>query len=196
MIASSVWSLLIPSIQRSIELKIIAWLPCAIGVLFGGLFLLFIMKITKKKSLFIAVTMHNIPEGMAVGLAFGCAYFAGSSEQIILAFGLALGIGIQNIPEGMALSLPYALTYKSKTKGFLMGALSGAVEPIFAVLAFFLASYLLIVMPWLLAFSAGAMLYVTVVEILPEAYDKENNLLAFSFLIGFLIMMIMDVALG
>lgn len=215
MIAASVWSLIVPSLEQARELGLIEWIPAAIGFLAGGLFLLLLdfiiphlhvgstdseglhsnfKKVTK---LFLAVTMHNIPEGLAVGLAFGLALNSGTPTAGWSALGLAIGIGLQNLPEGAAVALPMKMETKSATKSFIYGSLSGFVEPIAAVIGIILASQLVAVMPWLLAFAAGAMIYVTVEELIPEAHLGEHTHFGtWGVMIGFIIMMILDVALG
>lgn len=216
MIAASIWSLLLPAIeQASHNWGDFAFIPISVGFIFGGLFLLFLDKISpylrkrsyrgkeikrkpmsKATKLFIAVTLHNIPEGLAVGFAFGAAYAIGSTAAYVAALGLALGMGIQNFPEGAAVALPIKAETGKKTKAFLYGAASGAVEPIFAALGFGLAAYLQWLQPWLLAFSAGAMMFVVVEDLIPEANaDGSATLGAWGLMFGFLIMMILDVAL-
>jgi len=144
-----------------------------------------------------AVTLHNIPEGLAVGLAFGLALYNGSAIAITAAFGLALGIGIQNFPEGAAISLPLRQEKVSAGKSFLYGVLSGAVEPVFALLGIVLATQLTALMPWFLAFAAGAMIYVVVEELIPEStIGEHSNIGTLAVMAGFIIMMILDVALG
>lgn len=145
-----------------------------------------------------AVTLHNIPEGMAMGIAFAnAAMNGGSTADYAAAFALAIGIGIQNFPEGAAISLPLKKEGNSSGKAFLAGCLSGIVEPIFGILTVLLASVLVPVMPWLLAFAAGAMLYVVVEELIPEAHLGEHSHAGtLGVMTGFLLMMILDVALG
>ncbi|HOP56793.1 MAG TPA: ZIP family metal transporter [Bacillota bacterium] len=215
MIAASVWSLLIPSIEESEANGVIAWIPAAVGFACGGLFLLLVdnliphlhlgedhpegLKSSLKRStmLVFAVTLHNIPEGLAVGLAFGLALYNGSAIAITAAFGLALGIGIQNFPEGAAISLPLRQEKVSAGKSFLYGVLSGAVEPVFALLGIVLATQLTALMPWFLAFAAGAMIYVVVEELIPEStIGEHSNIGTLAVMAGFIIMMILDVALG
>ncbi|MGN1133303.1 MAG: ZIP family metal transporter [Oscillospiraceae bacterium] len=215
MIAASVWSLLIPAIERAEELGKIGWIPAAGGFALGVLFLLvldkilpcFQVKINRGKSiseklkrtilLVFAVTLHNIPEGMAVGLAFGLAAQDNNNVLLASAIALALGIGIQNIPEGAAIALPLREEGMSRTKAFLGGMLSGIVEPIFGILTVLIAGSVMPLMPWLLSFAAGAMLYVVVEELIPEAHLGDiPHLGTFGVMIGFMIMMILDVALG
>ncbi len=187
MIAASVWSLLIPAIEQAETLGMTGWFPAAGGFLFGNLFLLLLARylpfhIFPKKLLFIfAITLHNIPEGMAVGLAWP----------------LALGIGIQNFPEGAAVSLPLRKNGLSRSKSFLLGSATGLVEPVFGVLAALLASQTTYLMPWMLSFAAGAMFYVVVEELIPEFHFSTRSYAGIlGFIIGFLIMMILDVSLG
>ncbi|MGD9909067.1 MAG: ZIP family metal transporter [Candidatus Izemoplasmatales bacterium] len=215
MIAASVWSLLIPSIEEAENQGWIGWVPATIGFVGGGLFLLLVdnllphlhfdqdkpegLKSSFKRTtmLVFAVTLHNIPEGLAVGLAFGLSMQLGSSIVIASAFGLALGIGIQNFPEGAAISLPLKQEGMSTGKSFFYGMLSGAVEPVFAVIGLILASQLTFIMPWFLAFAAGAMIYVVVEELIPESQLGEHtNVGTLAVMAGFVIMMILDVALG
>lgn len=216
MIAASVWSLLLPALSQAEEggWGEISFLPVAIGLVVGSLFLILIEKIcafiqkerhrefssisTIKKStkLFLAVTVHNIPEGLSVGLAFGNAFVTGGESAFVLALALAIGIGVQNLPEGAAISLPMAKELGSKWKAFGCGVASGAVEPVMAVIGILLSTVLTPIMPWLLAFSAGAMIYVVVEELLPEGKEKTNSKIStWGFIAGFVIMMILDVAL-
>lgn len=217
MIAASVWSLLLPAMSQAEECgwENISFIPVAIGLVIGSLFLIFIEKICfliqkerhkdispqsfmkKSTKLFLAVTVHNIPEGLSVGLAFGNAFVTGGENGFILALALAIGIGVQNLPEGAAISLPMAKGLGSKWKAFGFGALSGAVEPVMAVIGILLSTVLTPIMPWLLAFSAGAMIYVVIEELLPESKEKTNSKIStWGFIAGFVIMMILDVALG
>ncbi|MDD3478121.1 MAG: ZIP family metal transporter [Candidatus Izemoplasmatales bacterium] len=215
MIAASVWSLLIPAIEEAENQGWIGWIPATVGFVGGGLFLLLVdnllphlhfdsekpegLKSSFKRTtmLVFAVTLHNIPEGLAVGLAFGLALQGGSTIAIASALGLAIGIGIQNFPEGAAISLPLKQEGLSTGKSFLYGVLSGAVEPVFAVIGVILASQLTFIMPWFLAFAAGAMIYVVVEELIPESQLGEHtNVGTLAVMAGFVIMMILDVALG
>ena len=210
MMAASVWSLLIPSIEQSGELGMFPWLPPAAGFALGGIFLYLVDKTLPwfhadykekeagTKLLVLAVTVHNIPEGMAVGLAF---VLAGQHPQdagyLASALGLALGIGIQNFPEGAAISLPVRQSGAGSGKAFLTGCLSGLVEPLAGILVFLTSAAAVPLMPWLLAFAAGAMIYVVADELIPQAQpDESSNLGTVSVMMGFLIMMILDVALG
>lgn len=216
MMAASVWSLLIPAIDETEELGGIGWIPAAGGFILGGIFLYlldFLMphlhlgeknpegirtSFHRTTLLVLAVTLHNIPEGMAVGLAFAMA--AQHPEDTALyasAFALALGIGIQNFPEGAAISLPLRQEGLGRWKAFAFGSLSGLVELIFGIGITLIAAQITPYMPWFLAFAAGAMIYVVVEELIPEANQGEHsNLGTIGVMIGFLIMMILDVALG
>ena len=194
MTAASVWSLLLPAIEQAgAESALPAWLPAALGVLLGALFILLADALQKgaagkERLLFTAITLHNIPEGMAVGLAFA---LAATGEGLAAALALALGIGVQNFPEGAAVSLP--LRRLGRGRAFLCGAASGAVEPVFGLLAFGAARWVHPLMPWLLSFSAGAMLYVTACELCPEARGRVGTM---GYIGGFTLMMVLDVALG
>ena len=213
MIAASVWSLLIPAIEQAESRGEIGWIPAAGGFVLGALFLFLLDKLLphlhpdsdkpeglhsnlrRTTMLVFAVTLHNIPEGMAVGLAFA---LAGQSESVGLtsAIALAVGIGIQNFPEGAAISLPLRKEGFTSRKAFLYGSASGVVEPIAGVLTVLAASNIAAIMPWLLAFAAGAMIYVTVEELIPEAHGEHSDAGTLSVMFGFLVMMILDVALG
>lgn len=206
MIAASVWSLIIPAIEQAEAAGILPWIPAAAGFLFGGLFLLVIDDIfagyTGKKNrvnlLVFAVTLHNIPEGMAIGLAFALA--AQNMEQTELyaaAFALALGIGVQNFPEGAAVSLPLRQEGMPAGKAFGYGVLSAAVEPLFGMAVVIISGRIRPAMPWLLSFAAGAMIYVVVEELIPEANDRGcSHWGTVGSITGFLLMMILDVALS
>ncbi|MBQ7780473.1 MAG: ZIP family metal transporter [Lachnospiraceae bacterium] len=216
MIAASVWSLLMPAIEQAEESGQIGWIPAAGGFLLGALFLLLMDKLIphlhigevqaegpktswhKTTLMVFAVTLHNVPEGMAMGLAFANAQLNGGTlAHYAGAFALAVGMGMQNFPEGAAISLPLKKEGTSSKKAFLMGSLSGIVEPIFGVLTVALASVLLPYMPWLLSFAAGAMVYVVVEELIPEAHLGEHSHIGtLGVLAGFMLMMILDVALG
>lgn len=216
MIAASVWSLLIPAIEDARQLGQIGWIPAAGGFILGIGFLLLMDQVLphlhldskepeglqsswKRTTLLVmAVTLHNIPEGMAVGLSFALAAqdnLAGAGLSAAMA--LALGIGIQNFPEGAAISLPLKQEGMPAWKAFLCGSLSGVVEPIFGVLVVLIAGSMTPLMPWLLSFAAGAMMYVVVEELIPEAHlGEHSNVGTMGVMAGFLIMMILDVALG
>ena len=215
MIAASVWSLLIPSIDMAQEQGKIAWVPAAVGFLLGIIFLLVLdsviphlhlnsnepegikAKLKKTAMMVFAVTLHNIPEGMAVGVAFAGAMTQNTGITIAGALALAIGIAIQNFPEGAIISMPLKSEGMSKPKAFSLGVLSGIVEPIGAIITILLTSLVVPILPYLLAFAAGAMIYVVVEELIPEAQDGEHsNLATIGVAIGFVIMMILDVALG
>ena len=147
--------------------------------------------------LFLAVTIHNIPEGLAVGLAFGGAAASGEYAAFVAALGLAIGMAVQNFPEGAAVSLPMKNAVGSRTKAFLYGAASGAVEPVFALLGYFLAANLSAAQPWFLSFAAGAMIFVVAEDLIPAAnVSSHPHLGTWGVMVGFAIMMSLDVALG
>ncbi len=214
MIAASVWSLLIPAINSCTKMGLSVAYPVPVGFTLGVAFLILLdnflphLHVGEKKAegpksaldrtslLFVAVTIHNIPEGMAVGISFAAASALGSHEALSVATALAVGMGIQNIPEGTAVTLPMYADGKSKTKAFFMGALSGIVEPIAAVITALTAANITGLMPYLLAFAAGAMLYVVVEELIPEArLGEHSNLGSAAVMSGFLLMMILDTSL-
>ena len=211
MIAASIWSLLLPAIQLSDHMKEFKFIPSLVGFIIGGLFLMSIDAISsamqkqkekpfcveKSTKLFLAVTIHNIPEGLAVGFAFGAAAIISTRQAFLSALGLAIGIGIQNFPEGAAVSLPLISKGKTKIKAFFIGVLSGVVEPVFAIVGYFLASHIQFIQPWLLAFAAGAMLFVVTEDLIPSAKSQTSpHLGTWSIMLGFAIMMVLDVALG
>lgn len=215
MMAASVWSLLLPAIEDARASGQIAVIPAAGGFALGGLFLALLdflmphlhLGETKPEGihtsfhrttlLILAVTLHNIPEGMAVGLSFAmAAQNVDNTSLFASAFALALGIGIQNFPEGAAISLPLRQEGMSRLKAFVLGSLSGLVELIFGIAITLISSVITPYMPWLLSFAAGAMIYVVVEELIPEANEGEHsNLGTIGVMIGFLIMMVLDVAL-
>lgn len=215
MIAASVWSLLIPSIDMAREQGIVPWLPSAIGFLLGMFFLLVLdsiiphmhlestkpegvkTKLKKTTMMVLAVTLHNIPEGMAVGVSLAGALMGNMGITITGAFALAIGIAIQNFPEGAIISMPLKAEGVSKGKAFLYGALSGIVEPIGALITILLTNAVVPILPYLLSFAAGAMIYVVVEELIPESQAGEHsNIGTIGVAIGFVIMMILDVTLG
>lgn len=211
MIAATFWSLLSPAIEMAIELNMIAWLVVALGFLSGGLLLYvgdkIFDKLTVKKTkshsikrslmLIFSITLHNIPEGMAIGVAFGSVAYNLEGASLMAAVMLAIGIGIQNFPEGSAVSLPLRREGMSPKKAFLWGNLSGIVEPISAVIGAILVMHVKVLLPILLAFAGGAMIYVVVQELIPESQtNKKKDLMALFTILGFMIMMIFDVALG
>ena len=215
MIAASIWSLLNPSIDMAEEQGEIAWIPAAVGFLLGVLFLFILdsvvphlhlksekpegirSKIKREVMLVLAVTLHNIPEGMAAGVVFAGSMMGNASISMAGAFALAIGLAIQNFPEGAIISMPLKAEGMSKGKAFLYGTLSGIVEPIAAIVTILLASFVEPILPYLLAFAAGAMIYVVVEELIPESQEGEHsNIGTIGVAIGFIIMMILDVALG
>ena len=206
MTAASYFSLLAPAITSSIDLKLTPWLITFIGFFTGGLLLFIADKIfdkifTKKNKrilmLISSITIHNIPEGMAVGIAFGSIFYGINGATTISALMLALGIGLQNFPEGSAVSIPLLREGMSRKKAFFYGQLSAIVEPIFGVIGAILVLKMRILLPFFLSFAAGAMIYVVVSELIPESQSNEKkDLMAIFTIIGFTIMMILDVALG
>lgn len=216
MIAASVWSLLIPAIEEAEAAGWIGWIPAAGGFLLGVGFLILMDSLLphlhigaakpegvsaswKRTTLLVfAVTLHNIPEGMAVGLSFALASQHGSDPSLYAgAMALAVGIGIQNFPEGAAISLPLRQEGLPAWKAFLLGGCSGVVEPIFGILTVLIAGSIQPLMPWLLSFAAGSMMYVVVEELIPEAHlGEHSNSGTLGVIAGFVIMMILDVALG
>lgn len=215
MIAAAVWSLLIPAIEEAEASGQIGWIPAAGGFILGIAFLYGLDRLiphlhpgTNEKEglsssmrrtslLVMAVTLHNIPEGMAVGLSFALAALHGGPGTYAAALALAIGIGIQNFPEGAAISLPLRQEGLPAGRAFVLGSLSGIVEPIFGLLTVLMAGFISPYMPWLLAFAAGAMMYVVVEELIPEAHlGEHSNAGTLGVMAGFLIMMILDVALG
>lgn len=211
MLAATFWSLLTPALEMSVNLNLIPWLVVSIGVIMGGLLLFlgdkiynFISKKNQKEShlkrslmLIISITLHNIPEGMAIGVAFGSLGYNLEGATLSAALMLALGIGIQNFPEGTAISLPLKRDGMSNMKAFLIGSLSGIVEPISALIGAILVLKMRILLPFLLAFAGGAMIYVVVQELIPESQtNKRKDLMALFTILGFLVMMVLDVTLG
>lgn len=215
MIAASVWSLLIPAIDMAGQNGSIAWVPASVGFLLGVGFLLVLDSLTphlhinsdtpegrpthlgKSTMLVLAVTLHNIPEGMAVGIVFAGALAGNVGISMASAMVLAVGIALQNVPEGAVISMPLAGQGTGKKRAFTLGVLSGAVEPVGALATIALTSLLTPAMPYLLAFAAGAMIYVVVEELIPEAQTGEHsNIGTIGTALGFVLMMILDVALG
>ena len=215
MVAASIWSLLIPAIEQSENMGKLSFLPAFIGFWVGVLFLLLLdrliphlhvgsdqaegpkSKLGRTTMMVLAVTLHNIPEGMAVGVMYA-GFLAGNTQiTATSALVLSLGIAIQNFPEGAIISLPLRSEGNKRGKSFALGVLSGAVEPVGAILAIALASIVTPILPYMLAFAAGAMIYVVVEELIPEASEGEHsNLGTIAFAIGFALMMMLDVALG
>lgn len=215
MIAASVWSLLLPAMDAAEELGNNPTIPVAGGFILGAIFLIALdnllphlhmsetepegpkTNLSRHQLLFLAITIHNIPEGMAVGIAFVAAASSGSTEALSAATVLAIGMGIQNIPEGTAVTLPLHSGGMPRFKAFMMGVLSGLVEPVAAIIVVALASFFIPLMPWLLSFAAGAMIYVVVEELIPEAHlGEHSNKGTLAVLAGFLLMMVLDTSLG
>lgn len=217
MIAASFWSLLSPAIEMAENLNMISWLIVFLGFFSGGLLLFIGDKCydlyekrnpkkhheSKNKSfkrclmLIGSITLHNIPEGLAVGVAFGSLAYGLNGSNLAAAITLAIGIGLQNFPEGSAVSLPLRREGYSRKKAFFYGQMSGVVEPIAAVIGAILVTKIQYLLPFLLAFAAGAMIYVVVEELIPESQtNKKKDLMALFTLVGFSIMMILDVSLG
>ena len=215
MIAASFWSLLNPGIQLAEDLGMISWLPAVIGFLSGGIFLLVVdrilphvhmesnhkegVKTSWRRSvlLVLAITLHNIPEGLAVGVAFGAAAAGYPGAAVGAAIALAIGIGIQNFPEGAAVSIPLRREGMKRGKAFMIGQYSGIVEPIAGVVGAVLAISMQNILPYALAFAAGAMIYVVIEELIPESQMLKNSKIAtIGAMIGFSVMMLLDVALG
>lgn len=215
MVAASVWSLLIPAMDMESESGKWAVMPAAVGFLLGMGFLLLIdcltphlhigtdkpeglhSQLSRTAMLALAVTIHNLPEGMAVGVVFAGADNATSNISLTSALAVSVGIAIQNIPEGAIISMPMRAEGNSRLRSFLIGSLSGAVEPIGAVAVLLLASFLVPVLPYMLAFAAGAMFYVVIEELIPEASSgQHSNLSTIGFAFGFVLMMVLDVVMG
>ena len=215
MIAASVWSLIIPSIEMVEGQTKMPWIPATIGFLLGIGFLLALdtliphlhlkndkpegvkSKLKKTTMMLLAVTLHNIPEGMAAGVTFAGAIIGNTGITIAGAMALAIGLAIQNFPEGAIVSMPLKNEGISKTKAFLYGTLSGIVEPIGAIVTILLTSKVISILPYLLSFAAGAMIYVVVEELIPDSHNGEHsNIGTIGSAIGFVIMMILDIGLG
>ena len=214
MVAASVWSLLIPSMEMCADWGAWAAMPATVGLLAGFAFLLLLDYVTphlhpvggpegppshlsKTTMLSLAVTLHNLPEGMAVGVAIAGALSADAHMTAAGALALSLGIAIQNVPEGAIISMPLRAAGNSRWRSFLVGGMSGAVEPVGGLLVLLLASFVTPAMPYLLAFAAGAMLYVVIEELVPEASQGEHsNIATVGFAVGFALMMVLDVVLG
>lgn len=218
MIAASFWSLLAPAIEMSEKMyPSMPWMPAAVGFLIGALFLFGLDKLMphlhinfgveetegvktqwhKTTLLVLAITLHNIPEGLAVGVLFGAAGVGMDGATIAGAVALAIGIGIQNFPEGFAVAMPLRRSGVSRRKSFFYGQLSAIVEPVFGVIGAVAVIYMQPILPFALAFAAGAMIYVVVEEVIPETQrDKYTDIAVLGFIGGFLVMMILDVGLG
>lgn len=214
MIAASVWSLIIPAIEQSASFGKLAFLPSAIGIALGFAFLLLLdtiiphlhpvtdelegtkTNLSNNILLVLAVTLHNIPEGMAVGVVLA-SFLNGTSVSYMQVIALTLGIALQNFPEGAIISLPLKVENKTNFKAFIIGSLTGIVEPIAGIITILLSKYLVMTMPYLLAFAAGAMMYVVVEELIPEAnMGKHSNIASIGFALGFIVMMILDTFFG
>ena len=215
MVAASVWSLLVPAMEQSDGMGRLAFLPAFVGFWAGIMFLLLLdsfiphlhmnadkaegpkSKLARTTMMVLAVTLHNIPEGMAVGVVYAAFRAGNSNISAGAALALSLGIAIQNFPEGAIISMPLAAEGRSKKKAFLYGVLSGAVEPVFGFLTILAVGFIVPAMPYLLSFAAGAMLYVVVEELIPEMSEGEHsNIGVVMFAVGFTCMMALDVALG
>lgn len=218
MIAASYWSLLAPAIALSEEMGgVPTWLPAAVGFLLGAIFLRIADRLIphlhlgmpmedaegpktswqRSVLLVLAITLHNIPEGLAVGVAFGAVAVGYPGASLAAAVALAIGIGIQNFPEGMAVSVPLRREGISRWKCFMYGQFSGMVEPVFGVLGALLVILMRPILPYALAFAAGAMIYVVIEELIPEAHEHKNiDLATMGAIVGFVVMMTLDVALG
>ena len=215
MIAASVWSLLIPAMNESSEMGKMAWVPAIVGFFIGILFMLLLdtftphlhpdsekpegprSKLGRSSMLVLAVTLHNIPEGMAVGVVAAGVVTGEIGMSFAGALALAIGLAIQNIPEGAIISLPLRSAGNSRKRAFAYGTLSGIVEPIAAILTIVFIEHLIGVFPYMLAFAAGAMIYVVVEELIPESHNgRHSNLPTVAFAVGFALMMVLDVALG
>ena len=215
MVAASVWSLLIPAMEMEAESGTWSVVPAAVGFLLGMGFLLLIDELTphlhigtdkpeglrshlsRTAMLALAVTIHNLPEGMAVGVVFAGANSGVESMSLASALAVSIGIAIQNVPEGAIISMPMRAAGNSKWRSFLIGSLSGAVEPVGGLAVVLLASLIIPTLPYLLAFAAGAMFYVVIEELIPEASEGEHsNLSTIGFSVGFVLMMVLDVVMG
>ncbi len=215
MVAASVWSLLIPAMEMEANKEAWSVLPAAVGFLLGIGFLLMLDELTphlhlgttqpegpksrlsRTAMLALAVTIHNLPEGMAVGVVFAGAEQGAAGLSLASAVAVSIGIAIQNIPEGAIISMPMRAEGNSRWRSFVLGSLSGAVEPLGGLLVVLLASMLTPILPYFLAFAAGAMFYVVVEELIPEASaGKHTNLSTIGFAVGFVLMMVLDVVMG
>ena len=215
MVAASIWSLLIPAMEQVVDMGKLAFVPAVAGFWLGILFLLLLdhiiphlhrnsqraegpkSQLKRTTMLVLAVTLHNIPEGMAVGVVYA-GYLAGSTQiSAAAAMALSLGIAIQNFPEGAIISMPLKAGGNGKGKAFLYGVFSGIVEPVAALITVLFSAVIMPVLPYLLSFAAGAMIYVVVEELIPESQSGDHsNIATIGVMLGFVIMMIMDMALG
>lgn len=206
MIAASIWSLIIPSVELAESQYRMVWIPAVVGLLLGVIFLIFVNKVSDKiqsnsgkgiNMLMFSVTLHNIPEGVAVGVCFASVLSGNIGVSLLSAIILAVGIAIQNIPEGAIISMPLQLDGVSKKKSFLTGVMSGIVEPIASLITIILINIVVPLLPYLLAFAAGAMIYVVIEELVPEMHsDNKSAWGIISVIIGFSVMMILDITLG
>lgn len=206
MIAASIWSLIIPSVEMVESQYKLIWLPAVVGLLLGVLFLIFVNNVSDNiqnskgkgiNMLMFSVTLHNIPEGMAVGVCFASVLSGNTGVSLLSAIILALGIAIQNIPEGAIISMPMKLDGVSKKESFLTGVMSGVVEPIASLITIALINVVVPLLPYLLAFAAGAMIYVVFEELVPEMHNGNKSFWGIiSVIIGFSVMMILDITLG
>lgn len=215
MVAASVWSLLIPAMEESAAMGNLAWVPAVAGFMGGVLFMLLLDMVTphlhlasenpegprsklgRSSMLVLAVTLHNIPEGMAVGVVAAGVMTGEVGMTFAGALALAIGLALQNIPEGAIISLPLRSAGNSRGRSFLYGTLSGIVEPIAAIVTILFIEHLTGIFPYMLSFAAGAMIYVVVEELIPEAHNnRHSNIPTIAFAIGFALMMMLDVALG
>ena len=206
MMAACIWSLIIPSVEMVESQYKLIWLPAVVGLLLGVLFLIFVNKVSDNvqnsrgkgiNMLMFSVTLHNIPEGMAVGVCFASVLSGNTGVSLLSAIILALGIAIQNIPEGAIISMPMKLDGVSKKKAFITGVMSGIVEPIASLITIVLINVIVPLLPYLLAFAAGAMIYVVFEELVPEMHNGNKSFWGIiSVIIGFSVMMILDITLG
>lgn len=216
MVAASIWSLIIPSIDLSVSMGKWRVFPAAIGFALGIIFLLILdsiiphlhvksdapegiksSKMRKTTMMVLAVTLHNIPEGMAFGVVLAGLYFGDNIITLGGAFALALGIAIQNFPEGAVVSMPLKAEGQSKLKAFGLGAFSGIVEPIASVVTILVTGFVTSILPYVLSFAAGAMIYVVIEELIPESQEGQHtNLATIGFSFGFILMMVLDIVLG
>lgn len=207
MLAASIWSLILPSVEMAEEQGVISFIPATVGFALGVIFLIFINKLAEKfenkrsgKKLnmtIFSVTLHNIPEGMAVGVCFAGFLAQNAGISLLEAIVLAIGIGIQNIPEGAIVSMPLKSGGMNKIKSFGYGVLSGIVEPISALITILLINIVVPILPYLLAFAAGAMVFVVVEELIPEMHENNKSVLGVvGVTTGFLVMMVLDIVLG
>ena len=205
MTAASVWSLIIPATENSAHLGRFAFLPVCVGIAVGVVFMIYLGKAVdrigecrmRNSSAFLAVTIHNIPEGMAVGCVYAAAAASKNEKLFAVALALAVGIAVQNIPEGAVISMPLYAGGVRKFRSFVIGAFSGIVEPLGAIAALIMANFIGVLLPYFLSFAAGAMLYVVTQEMMPEIkYNGKVPLRGIAFTLGFVIMMSLDVALS